>query len=122
MNEYLRRIDERDYLTEREHREFLKKLERDLGRLECIESVLDNIANRLKLEVKNIFTLETEIFNRLEVLDAIKSKAQNNRFYKGCLLRMFVDIKRENDGAFSKKVKVKYGEYELIKNWLEGVK
>jgi len=32
--ELLRRIDERDYLTEREHREFLKELKKDLEELE----------------------------------------------------------------------------------------
>ena len=34
MNEYLRRIDKRDYLTEREHREYLEKLNAELQELE----------------------------------------------------------------------------------------
>lgn len=37
--ELLRRIDERDYLTEREHREFLKELNKDLERLEKYKSI-----------------------------------------------------------------------------------
>jgi len=37
MNEYLRRIDERDYLTEREHRQFLDKLKQDLEILEILK-------------------------------------------------------------------------------------
>lgn len=82
--ELLRRIDERDYLTEREHREFLKELE-----------------------------------NALDMLEAIKNKAQNNRFFRGCLLRMFVEIKRTPDGAFTKKEKIKDENYEKIMRWLD---
>ena len=37
MNEYLRRIDERDYLTEREHREYLKALNDDLEVLKILK-------------------------------------------------------------------------------------
>lgn len=42
MNEYLRRIDERDYLTEREHREYLEKLNTDLEVLEILKKTLNN--------------------------------------------------------------------------------
>ena len=42
MNEYLRRIDKRDYLTEREHREYLKKLEKDLEILEILKKAFLN--------------------------------------------------------------------------------
>ena len=38
--ELLRRIDERDYLTEREHREFLERLSKDLEILEYIKSLI----------------------------------------------------------------------------------
>ena len=41
--ELLRRIDERDYLTEREHREFLSVLNKELEKL-------DEIRNNFKVE------------------------------------------------------------------------
>lgn len=37
--EYLRRIDERNYLTEREHREFLNELNKDLEVLEIFKTI-----------------------------------------------------------------------------------
>jgi len=37
--ELLKRIDEKDYLTEREHREFLKVLEKDLEILEIFKEL-----------------------------------------------------------------------------------
>lgn len=43
--ELLRRIDERDYLTEREHREFLSVLNKELEKLE---------------EIRNTFKVEKE--------------------------------------------------------------
>lgn len=38
--ELLRRIDEKDYLTEREHREFLDRLKKDLEELEQYRKVM----------------------------------------------------------------------------------
>jgi hypothetical protein len=38
--ELLRRIDERDYLTEREHREFLERLSKDLEILEILKIIV----------------------------------------------------------------------------------
>lgn len=40
MNEYLKRIDKKDYLTEREHREYLEKLDNDLEVLEQLHNIL----------------------------------------------------------------------------------
>lgn len=60
------------------------------------------------------------IIKDLEILEAIKDKAQNNRFYKGCLLRMFVEVKyKPKEAYFQTKQKIKDEKYELIKNWLE---
>ena len=51
--EYLRRIDKRDYLTEREHREYLEQLEKDLEKLEQYETIfnepLKDIRERLRV-------------------------------------------------------------------------
>lgn len=38
--EYLKRIDEKNYLTEREHKEFLSVIEKDLDMLEIIKKYL----------------------------------------------------------------------------------
>ena len=43
MNEYLRRIDEKDYLTEREHREFLERLSKDLEILEILKELAKGV-------------------------------------------------------------------------------
>lgn len=44
--ECLKRIDERNYLTQREHKEFLSAIEKDLVRLEQLENALEIIKNR----------------------------------------------------------------------------
>ena len=88
-------------------------IQKDLERLECIENVLDNIANRLKLEVKNIFTLETEIFNRLEVLEILKNKRVNiNKISKAGKLENYNSI-------CAIGTDLTFEEYKAIKNWLE---
>lgn len=45
MNEYLRRIDKRDYLTEREHREYLEKLESELEVVEILKKLAKGVIN-----------------------------------------------------------------------------
>ena len=60
MNEYLRRIDERDYLTEREHREYLKKLESDL---EILEILKKNIKSKNIILVKRNSCIEKDLIS-----------------------------------------------------------
>lgn len=52
--ECLKRIDEKNYLTEREHKEFLSIVEKDLDQLEELEeqvAALDNSVNNLALDL-----------------------------------------------------------------------
>lgn len=56
--ELLKRIDERDYLTEREHREFLDKLNKDLEEYEEIKKLMG--------------TPIQDIMKKLKVLEIIK--------------------------------------------------
>lgn len=44
--ECLKRIDERNYLTQRERKEFLSVIEKDLVRLEQLEKALEIIKNK----------------------------------------------------------------------------
>ena len=66
-----------------------------------------------------------ELINDLEILEAIKNKAQNNNFFKGCLLRMFVEIEYEKENIrdyFKTKKTIKDEYYEIIKEWLDNDK
>ena len=56
--EYLRRIDERNYLTEREHREFLERLSKDLEILETIKDLLNDGVLWLEMEHEMIESKE----------------------------------------------------------------
>lgn len=47
--ECLKRIDERNYLTEREHKEFLSIIEKDLDRLEKLEKAIELLKARVKM-------------------------------------------------------------------------
>lgn len=58
-----------------------------------------------------------EIIKELEILEAIKNKAQNNRFFRGCLLRMFCETKKTPNGM--KKEKIKEENYDKITRWLD---
>ena len=58
-----------------------------------------------------------EIIKELEILEAIKNKAQNNRFFKGCLLRMFCETKKTPNGMNKEKIKDK--NYDKIMRWLD---
>ena len=80
--------------------------------------VLKNHNNR-KYELVNKRRYAVSVIEQdLEILEAIKNKAQNNRFFRGCLLRMFVDI--EYDGKyFRTKKKIKDEDYEKIVRWLD---
>ena len=44
--ECLKRLNERNYLTQREHKEFLSVIEKDLVRLEQLENALEIIKNK----------------------------------------------------------------------------
>lgn len=87
---------------------YCNDIKRDLERLECIENVLDNIANRLKLEVKNIFTLETEIFNRLEILEQLKEILSMNY-----LVRVY-------GYEMAKRLQTYLKSNDAVKRWLDG--
>ena len=56
MNELLRRIDEKDYLTEREHREFLNQLEEKLNELKFLKSLIE-VVPQYKYTGLNTFTI-----------------------------------------------------------------
>lgn len=47
--ECLKRIDERNYLTEREHKEFLSIVKQDLDRLEKLEKTIELLKARVKM-------------------------------------------------------------------------
>ena len=47
--ECLKRIDERNYLTQRERKEFLSVIEKDLGRLEKLEKTIELLKARVKM-------------------------------------------------------------------------
>ncbi len=59
--ELLRRIDERDYLTEREHREFLDRLNKDLEDYEELKKIMG--------------TPIQDIMKRLKILDILKNRS-----------------------------------------------
>ena len=48
--ECLKRIDERNYLTQREHNEFLGVVKQDLDRLEKLEKTIELLKARIKIE------------------------------------------------------------------------
>ena len=48
--ECLKRIDERNYLTQREHTEFLGVVKQDLERLEKLEKTIELLKARIKIE------------------------------------------------------------------------
>lgn len=56
MNEYLRRIDERDYLTEREHKEYLNKLNEELTLLEIYKKNAETDFNDIKDLIDKLHT------------------------------------------------------------------
>lgn len=47
--ECLKRIDERNYLTQREHNEFLGVVKQDLDRLEKLEKTIELLKARVKM-------------------------------------------------------------------------
>lgn len=47
--ECLKRIDERNYLTQREHKEFLSIIEKDLTRLKKLEKTIELLKARVKM-------------------------------------------------------------------------
>ena len=59
--EYLKRIDGRNYLTQRERKEFLNIIEKDLSRLEKLEKTFDIL--RLVLDRVLIFKFKEDIIS-----------------------------------------------------------
>ena len=47
--ECLKRIDERNYLTQRERKEFLKVVRQDLSRLKKLEKTIELLKDRVKM-------------------------------------------------------------------------
>ena len=47
--ECLKRIDERNYLTQRERKEFLKVVRQDLSRLKKLEKTIELLKSRVKM-------------------------------------------------------------------------
>lgn len=134
MNEYLRRIDERDYLTEREHKEYLKIVDEKLRLLEIyeknakqdIEDIRDLI-DKLHKARKNAKRFKKKYLELKEVLEILKPYLQKvleinedgtevffkaTRFFNGYV----VDI----NGNWNETEQIKKN--KLIKNWLEGEK
>ena len=74
-NEYLRRIDKREYLTEREHREYLEQLEKDLEVLEILKPMLKIAKGGTwwYLDTKHCF------FDNQETIDKIKEWLKNEK-------------------------------------------
>ena len=54
----------------------------------------------------------------LEAANLIRTKAANNNFFKGCLLRMFCDEERGKPHFWSRQT-IRDENYELIKAWIE---
>ena len=102
MNEYLRRIDERDYLTEREHREYLKKLESDLEVLEILKPFLKS---GLHIDKMVLAKKENKIYKGYLPKDYNKAY-----FYKWDYHYSIWDVFRNEENA------------KKLKQWLEGDK
>jgi len=104
--ELLRRIDEKDYLTEREHREFLDRLKKDLEKLEYYEEIFNK-------PLKNIR-------ERLEILDILKEKEVDIPGFR----QRIIDYEKDFDFYYNHWNFISYKpltkeEFELIKGWLK---
>lgn len=84
------------------------------------KEALNNIQYMLKRTGNLIFykeELET-IEQDLEILEIIKQKAKGNRFFKGCLLRMFQEDGEKKTYLDNPPRKIDKNYYK-IKEWLE---
>lgn len=59
--ECLKRIYERNYLTEREHKEFLNIIKQDLDRLEKLEKVIEWLKNTFEITLDSKLRISDEI-------------------------------------------------------------
>lgn len=91
--ELLRRIDEKDYLTEREHREFLSVLNKDLKRLEAIDNANPSEALKSLEELRDfrygedkLLVCQTEMYS---IIKQALLKAQDNEELKIDICEMF---------------------------------
>lgn len=131
MNEYLRRIDERDYLTEREHREFLDRLNKDLEEYETqkrfselitpkITDEITQTRNKLQKARKNAKRFKKKYLKLKEVLDALKPCLEKALEINNSDEMLELRFKAITFGYM--KVKGHYEKQEIIKDWLEGEK
>lgn len=108
--ECLKRIDERNYLTEREHKEFLETIEKDLDRLEGLEKIFsDSHICEIKARFKEIdCTAEKCDGCSLGIGDGICLKntfekkwelEKENRHLKECLKRRDEELTKVLDKA-----------------------
>lgn len=111
MNEYLRRIDERDYLTEREHREFLDRLNKDLEQIELL---------KLELEVEKIKVkyVMKELKKQDGILKILKNKKVDIDYLSTCLYEdIEASVKEYN--AYDSENNLTKNEIILLKEWLD---
>lgn len=84
--------------------------------LDAFKIIMERIGKGESLEgTYNEFLL---IKKDLEAANLIRTKAANNNFFKGCLLRMFCDEERGKPHFWSRRT-IRDENYELIKTWIE---
>lgn len=109
MNEYLRRIDERNYLTEREHRKLLDRLNNDLNQIELLKLEL----GLEKLKVKDVMK---QLKKQDKILEILKDKTPFLSLIKT------TQSQCEYESKISGFKPLTFHEYDLIKEWLENDK
>ena len=84
------------------------------------KEALNNIQYMLKRTNNLVFYKEEieAIEKDLEILEIIKQKAKGNRFFKGCLLRMFQEDGEKKTYLDNPPRKIEKNYYK-IKEWLE---
>lgn len=85
-----------------------------LNDIDSIPLFAVDLCKSINQEVEKAYNI---VLKDLEILEAIKNKAQNNRFFRGCLLRMFCETKKTPNGI--KKEKIKDEHFDTIKRWLD---
>lgn len=88
--EYLKRIDGRNYLTQRERKEFLNIIEKDLSRLEKLEKTFEIL--RLVLDRVLIFKFKEDIISGGNIYI---SKIDNNNITIVNLRKIEFDLLKE---------------------------
>lgn len=92
---------------------------------EALEKIIFDYKFKEKVESGYVYHTEipfmeaiANIMEDLEILDIIKKKAQGNRFFKGCLLRMFQEDGEKKTILDNPQRKIEK-EYYKIKEWLD---